>query len=376
MREAFVEHALFLRGGLARSSAALRRPRAQRKLAAWLIPVFILVLGIRIAAHVRAGNFFEVVSGVVYRSAQPSPEQIRRWHREHQFACILNLRGEDSPFAQQEQEVADELGVELIHLRLAAYYEFSQQQLIDLLEVFESAPRPLLLHCRQGMDRSGTVSALAGWLIGGQSYERAKWHAFVVPGPWKHKKGPQHISDIFGDYERYCRENNLVPDDRGQFMNWARTIYRPRYYHARLETTAPVRALPGRPVAITVNVTNLSAMPIPAGRADRAFCLASQILTDPSEATLRSRPDECAVELPKRDLLPDEMISVVLAQRVPNKPGDYFLLLDLKEEKVTTFRRRGSTPLLVSFHVSPDAVIWNNGVVPVVDSEQGAVVSP
>ena len=39
------------------------------------------------------GNFREVLPGQVYRSAQPTPEQLRRWTSQYGLKSVLNLRG-------------------------------------------------------------------------------------------------------------------------------------------------------------------------------------------------------------------------------------------------------------------------------------------
>jgi hypothetical protein len=73
------------------------------------------------------------------------------------------------------------------------------------------------------MDRSGTASAIAAWCIGDQPYEKAKWHSYIPPGPWKRKakKGFGHISDTFDLYELYCSQNQLDPADFNNFKQWA-----------------------------------------------------------------------------------------------------------------------------------------------------------
>jgi hypothetical protein len=61
------------------------------------------------------------------------------------------------------------------------------------------------------------------------SYEQAKWHAFVPPGPWKHraKISPHHVSETLDQYEAYCASLGVDPDDRERFKYWATH----EYYH-------------------------------------------------------------------------------------------------------------------------------------------------
>ena len=92
------------------SSDATRSPGRWRYLVAGAT---LLVLGSASswAAHTFLGtNFSVVVAGSCYRSAQPSPEQLRRWVREHGIRWVVNLRGSDGDedWFDAEEEVARE----------------------------------------------------------------------------------------------------------------------------------------------------------------------------------------------------------------------------------------------------------------------------
>ena len=178
-----------------------------------------------------ASNFREVVSDRVYRSGQPGAGQLETWIRQYEFKTVINLRGPKSPRAAEEEAVAAATGVDLVHIALSASRPMTRKQLLDVLEALDTAKEPLLLHCAHGVDRSGTVSALAAWLIGGQPYEQARWQAYVPPGPWKNKRGLGHISDTLADYESYCRFLGLDPDDPVRFRYWVANVYHdPQHY--------------------------------------------------------------------------------------------------------------------------------------------------
>ena len=161
------------------------------------------------------------------RSGQPSPEQLRAWIQRYGFKTIVNLRGPTAPLAQENAALARSLGAETVFLQMSAYELMPRDALVQLLDVLETAPEPILLHCHQGVDRAGTASALAAWLLGGQPYGFAKCQAYVLPGPWKHRRGSAHISDTLTAYETYCHERGLHPDDPARFKDWARNVYHP-----------------------------------------------------------------------------------------------------------------------------------------------------
>ncbi len=173
-------------------------------------------------------NFKAIVDGEIYRSGQPNSAELEEWIDSYGFKSIVNLRGFKCGTVESEQEICDDRDIDYYVLELSAYKHMSKARLVELLDVIEKVKRPVLFHCRHGVDRSGTSSALAAWLLGFESYSKAKWQSYVPPGPWKYKSWDLiHISDVFLDYERYCSENSLEVDNVEQFKSWARNMYKP-----------------------------------------------------------------------------------------------------------------------------------------------------
>ena len=175
-------------------------------------------------------NFRQVVPQKVYRSAQPTQSQLKDWVDRYKIKTVINLRGNEDKIVAEERAFLDGLGVTMTNLRLSSSRLPARFILLDLIDMIEKAEPPVLIHCRSGIDRAGTASALAAMAIGNADYENARWHAYVPPGPWKRKKYKRrlyfhyylHISDIFKFYENYCRTNNLDVDNWQQFKNWVK----------------------------------------------------------------------------------------------------------------------------------------------------------
>lgn len=108
------------------------------------------------------GNVHEVVPGVLYRSAQLEPEHLAEVIEENGIRAVLNLRGAHPKEAwwRDEARVTARLGVEHANLAISAGKIPTEMQLADLSELLASLPRPLLIHCRGGSDRSGLASAI------------------------------------------------------------------------------------------------------------------------------------------------------------------------------------------------------------------------
>jgi len=108
------------------------------------------------------GNFHTVVAGEFYRSSQPSREQIAHYKKEYGIQTIINLRGDNtgSPWYDEEVEASQQLGITYINFRMSARRDLSQDRAKELVAHFQQAPKPILVHCARGADRSGIASAL------------------------------------------------------------------------------------------------------------------------------------------------------------------------------------------------------------------------
>lgn len=108
------------------------------------------------------GNLHTVSEGVLYRSAQLSKQQFADAIQEYQLKSILNLRGAHPGEGWYDDEVAAsrEAGITHYDYPMSAKRRLASDQIEPILEIVRRAPKPLLIHCRSGADRSGLVAAL------------------------------------------------------------------------------------------------------------------------------------------------------------------------------------------------------------------------
>jgi hypothetical protein len=101
----------------------------------------------------------------------------------------------------------------------------TKDSLAKLIQALETTEQPILIHCCDGIERSGTASALAAMAIGKESYDTAKWQAYVPPGPWKRNRNNKyvHISDMFKLYEKHRQTNKPNTSDWLDFKQWTTT---------------------------------------------------------------------------------------------------------------------------------------------------------
>jgi protein tyrosine/serine phosphatase len=108
------------------------------------------------------GNLHAVSAGVLYRSAQLSKSETRWAVREYGIKSVLNLRGAHAGQHWYDDEIAaaGEFGLAHFDYPLSSKRFVTAQQIEEILGIVRTAPKPLLIHCKSGADRSGLVAAL------------------------------------------------------------------------------------------------------------------------------------------------------------------------------------------------------------------------
>ena len=316
------------------------RHRVEKWILRALLALAVIWSGYYIYEVVLGPNFHEVVPGQVYRSAQPDASHLREWRREHGIKTVVNLRGEDYPDEHRivERRTAKEHGMQVVDVRLSAMHLPSTHWMIRLADVLETAPRPLLIHCRSGADRTGLASAMAAMAIGGQDYDTA---IDQMAPRYGHIDGnPEHIRGVLYLYEDYCKRNQLGTGGWEQFSHWLRNEYHPAYYLVQIDAPQSLTLSPGQQEPIVVTVTNHSDHLLPLADADKQFNLAA--FEGTSIEDMPGRPFGPRTPLPQRDLQPGQSLQMTYPLKAPTRPGQYTVRLDLVEERVTFFHRQGS----------------------------------
>ncbi|MDE3876139.1 dual specificity protein phosphatase family protein [Sinorhizobium meliloti] len=131
-----------------------------------------LVFGGYLGVLQLTGNFHEVLPAELYRSAQPSAADIATYARQYGIKTIVNLRGKSmEAWYLQEVEAAGHAGITHFDFRLSAAKRVSPQQARQLIALLQTAPKPILIHCQAGADRTGLASMLYLQQIAGTDEE-------------------------------------------------------------------------------------------------------------------------------------------------------------------------------------------------------------
>lgn len=123
-----------------------------------------------------AGNFHTVIEGQLYRSAQPTPQQLERYVAKHGIKSIINLRssGDKGTWYSAELATAGKLGVVHVDFPMSASKVLPPERADQLVALMASLPKPILIHCQAGSDRTGLASALYSNRIAGRDEEAAE----------------------------------------------------------------------------------------------------------------------------------------------------------------------------------------------------------
>jgi protein tyrosine/serine phosphatase len=134
--------------------------------------------------RVETGNFYTVLPGKIYRSGQMDEAQWVDYIQKYAIKSLLNLRGEHraSRWYQQERRVVEKLRIAHYDFGLSASREVDDETLETILGIMRQAPKPILIHCQAGADRTSLIAALYLFAIEGQLAEVASHQLSLIYG--------------------------------------------------------------------------------------------------------------------------------------------------------------------------------------------------
>ncbi len=110
---------------------------------------------------------FHKISDTLHRSAQPTPEGMKNL-RAMGIETIVNLRS----FHSDRDEIGN-AGLAYEHIYMKAWHP-EEEEAVRFLQIVTNPKRgPVLFHCQQGADRTGTMCVLYRVVVQGWSKEEA-----------------------------------------------------------------------------------------------------------------------------------------------------------------------------------------------------------
>jgi hypothetical protein len=348
-----------------------------RRTAAWafrgLLLVCVAMVGFELYRIYFASNWRTLLPGRVYRCAQLSHDEFVQRIREHGIRTVVNLRGccSDFDWYRGEARATAELDIAQEDVTLSANRLPPPDELRRLVEVIDRAEYPFIIHCRQGVDRTGLASAVILLLTTDISFDDARGqlgirYGHVAFGPTR------AMTQFFDLYERWLAARG-IGHSREAFRQWAVHEYCPgrcrgslelitaddSQLHTRHETrdtriessvsclVSRVSCLASEPLALHVRARNLSPevwrlLPGTGTGVHVRFLVFDE--------TLRVLQIERA-GLFKAVIPPSGAVDLTLAV-APLRPGKYRLVADLVDGQQSSFSQYGMEPLTLDLQVT------------------------
>ena len=146
-----------------------RPPRRLLTGMAKVLLCLVLCLGADAAYQVATDNFHTVVPGQVYRSSRMSPATLTATLEQHGIKSVLSLIGP----SLAESNAVHQAGGTYFDISLSDRHEVTDAKMEQILAVLRAAPKPVLIHCKAGADRTGLAVALYHYAIEGQPAGKA-----------------------------------------------------------------------------------------------------------------------------------------------------------------------------------------------------------
>ncbi len=203
----------------------VRVPRPVR----WVARVVaaVVVAGLLFVAWDQATyNFGEVQRGRIYRSGQMPASSLARTIRDYQIKTVLNLRGpnKDSWYVP-EREATLEAGATQVDIPMSSCVWMSRAQLHTLIETFDSAEYPILIHCQWGAERTGLASAFVELLRPGSTLEDARAQ-FSIRYLFLRVNDGKIMAEHLDQYEHWLHAKNLAHTP-AEFRRWVDGGFQP-----------------------------------------------------------------------------------------------------------------------------------------------------
>ena len=96
---------------------------------------------------------FYRITPELYRSGQPDKNEMKKLEAMG-IKSVLNLRQHHT-----DNDEAEDTSLNLYHIRMRAG-NIRDEEVAEALHIINTAPKPILVHCWHGSDRTGTIIAL------------------------------------------------------------------------------------------------------------------------------------------------------------------------------------------------------------------------
>ncbi|MFO0809734.1 MAG: tyrosine-protein phosphatase [Gemmataceae bacterium] len=313
-----------------------------------LVTVLFAGLGVEVFRTYLGRNWHELLPGRAYRCAQLRPAQMQDAIKRYGIKTVINLRGcsQYLDWYIEESRATHDLGISQEDITMSAIRLPAPAEVRRLVEVIDQTDYPVLIHCRQGIDRTGLASAIVLLLQTDVPLAEARGqlglrYGHIPLGPTR------HMGMFFDLYEGWLARHGQA-HSRETFRKWVDDGYCPAQCRGQLELLdLPARAPLGEPFAVTIRATNTSDLPWQFQPGTYTGVCLKALVFDPDIKLVQVRhAGQYRATIP-----PGESVLLNLAIGPLQRPGRYVLSADMVAPGGWAFAQHGSEPIQVEFIV-------------------------
>jgi len=175
------------------------------------ILMIILMVGLSASAYLvymdEFANFHTVKDNELYRSSSMDMDELEYFLPRYNIKSIINLRGKpkNNMHFKDEMEIIKRLNLEYFELDLASTKAPTKKDIEQLLSAFDTAKRPILIHCEAGSDRTGLACAIWKLCVEKDSKENSARQLSILYGHISFGE-TSVLDDFFKEYNCYDRK--------------------------------------------------------------------------------------------------------------------------------------------------------------------------
>ncbi|MFO0936861.1 MAG: tyrosine-protein phosphatase [Gemmataceae bacterium] len=300
-------------------------------------------------------NRHAVIAGKVYRSSQPSGETLSSLIRANRVRTVLNLRGfcPGVDWYEEEMQAVYAGDANLEDVTMSAKCLPTPGEVRRVIDIYDHAEFPILIHCKEGKDRTGLVSAMALLLYTDATVEMARRQLLPIYG---HLQVGRTVAmdDFFDRYEAWLLETKQTHSP-ATFREWATNYYVPGVGRAEITLISPKpeNVKPGTALNLTVRVTNRSHDVWEFKPGSTAAIHLGYVLVRNGTPIFEEKAG-----LFQRTVAPGEALDLQVVTPPIREPGEYLLKLEMQDyrgagisERASAFSKYGDDPCEIVFHV-------------------------
>jgi protein tyrosine phosphatase (PTP) superfamily phosphohydrolase (DUF442 family) len=205
----------------------MRAARVRRSIVA-TIAALAMMGGAFVGWRLATANLATVEPGRIYRSAQMDAKALSRVVHDRRIKTVLNLRGPNpgSTWYREERAAVLAAGATQVDVSMSSCEWMSRAQLQAVVHLLESVDYPLLIHCQQGAERTGLVSAFSELLRPGGSLADAR-RQFSVMYLFLPVKDGAVMLEHLEQYAAWLKRQG-ADHSPAQFRRWVKEGFEPR----------------------------------------------------------------------------------------------------------------------------------------------------